>query len=76
MVSEVHCGLVPLLWVCGEAENHGGEGIMEKRCSPVDGWEAQTRGGRTWGQDISFKGTPPMTYFLHLLIISHSAMNS
>jgi hypothetical protein len=49
---------------------------MEKRCSPVDGWEAQTRGGRTWGQDISFKGTPPMTYFLHLLIISHSAMNS
>jgi hypothetical protein len=48
--------LAPLLWACGEAEQNGGEGLVEKSCSLYDSQEAESETGRGQGQEVPFKG--------------------
>jgi hypothetical protein len=50
------CRLIPLLWVCGEAEHHDGEGRVKgvgvQRCSPHGGQE--TRETEKQGPDTKY----------------------
>jgi hypothetical protein len=61
MVSEVpvHGHLASLLQVCGEAENHGAEDIMEQSCSLHGGQEAERKTGKNQGRTYSPRTCPP-----------------
>jgi hypothetical protein len=71
----VHGHLTPSLWACGDAEHHGGEGIVEQSCSRHGSWDAERERKRrglmtkTGPSDLISPVSP------HLLT-AHSAVNS
>jgi hypothetical protein len=56
MDGQTHC-----FWACDKAAHHGGECSAEQNHSPHTSQEAKGEGGRGWGPNIPFKGTPSVT---------------